>query len=130
MLKIYSPRRSGATPEGRPVGANRRIIRRRRNLSAKNLVGVDLSHVNLSKVNLTGANLSKVNLTGANLTGSDLSGVKLVNANLTKSVMSEANLTEANLKDARHFNTSDTTGAIFCRTIMPDGSANNSGCSQ
>jgi len=39
-----------------------------------------------------------------------------------------ANLTGANVKGAKYFNTADTTLAIVCRTIMPDGSTNNSGC--
>ena len=57
-------------------------------------------------------------MAGANLTGANLNG-----ANLT-----DANLMGANLNDAKNFNTADTTGAKFCKTIMPDGSTNNSGC--
>ena len=72
----------------------------------------------LSGVNLKGAYLYAANLTGANLTGAWLSGVNLT----------DANLTGADLTDAENFNTANTTGAKFCKTIMPDGTTNNSGC--
>ncbi len=61
----------------------------------------------LSGVDLVGVKLTKANLTGADLTGADLAG-----ANLGK-----ANLTGANL-----------IGAKFCKTTMPDGAVNYSGC--
>ena len=46
--------------------------------------------------------------------------------------MWEVNLTNANLTDA-NFSFADIEdaildGAIFCRTTMPDGTENNSGC--
>ena len=62
--------------------------------------------------------LSNANLRGANLFMANLRGADLTNANLTK----------AKLENAENFNTADTTGAIFCRTIMPDASLNKSGC--
>ena len=65
----------------------------------------------------------KCDFSWALLMNDDLSGVNLREANL-----SGANLTEANLEDVLHFYSVDTTGATFCRTIMPDGSTNNSGC--
>ena len=65
----------------------------------------------------------KCDFSWALLMNDDLSGVNLREANL-----SGANLTEENLEDALHFYSVDTTGATFCRTIMPDGSTNNSGC--
>ena len=46
------------------------------------------------------------------LTSADLSGTDLSGANLSGTDLIEANL----------------TGTIFCDTIMPDGSRNNSGC--
>ena len=58
----------------------------------------------------------------------DLSGVNLTEANLSGANLVGANLTEANLEDALHFYSVDTTGATLWRTIMPDGSTNNSGC--
>ncbi len=81
-----------------------------------------------------GANLSGCNLTLANLSGKDLYAVNLTDANLTYATLTDANLTYANLTGA------NLTGAIlagailrdtlFCRTTMPDGTINNSGCPQ
>jgi uncharacterized protein YjbI with pentapeptide repeats len=70
------------------------------------------------KCDLSGTNLEGANLTGANLKHAYLNGTNLTNTNLTKT----------DLEYAKNFFTADTTGAIFCRTIMPDGSTNNSGC--
>ena len=78
----------------------------------------DLSGVNLKGAYLYAENLTRANLTGANLTRAWLSGVNLT----------DANLTGADLTDAENFNTANTTGAKFCKTVMPDGSTNNSGC--
>ena len=64
------------------------------------------------KCDLSGANLTEARLDGANLTGANLK-----EANLTDVILIGANLDGA-----------DTTGAIFCRTIMPDGSKNKSEC--
>jgi uncharacterized protein YjbI with pentapeptide repeats len=92
-------------------------------LSLANLKGANLTKANLEKAELWGAGLTKANLKEANLKFAILVRADLTGANLTK-----ANLTEANLKDAKGFNTSDTSGAVFCKTIMPDGSENNSAC--
>ena len=67
--------------------------------------------------------LSRVNLKGAYLYAANLTGAWLSGVNLT-----DANLTGADLTDAENFNTANTTGAKFCKTIMPDGTTNNSGC--
>ena len=67
----------------------------------------DLSDVRLSKVDLKGANLIKVNLSLAYLDKIDLTGENLTGANLTGAIMK---------------------GVVFCVTIMPDGTTNNSGC--
>ena len=61
-------------------------------------------------------------LSGANLAGADLSGASLQGA-----ILGDACLVDADLSGA------DVDGVlfdevIFCRTIMPDGSENNSGC--
>ena len=57
--------------------------------------------------NLSGAVLAQSNLEGADLSGADLSNIDLTGANLT-----DANITRVK----------------FCKTTMPDGTTNNSGC--
>jgi len=47
---------------------------------------------------------------------------------MTRTNLSGANLTGANLEKVDNFDTANTTNTKFCRTIMPDGSMNNSGC--
>jgi hypothetical protein len=64
---------------------------------------------NLSQANFTGAEMA-----GANLQGADLGGACLVGANLLGADLAGANL----------------DGAIFCRTLMPDGSFNDQDCGQ
>ena len=73
---------------------------------------------------LENANCKGCNLTSANLRKADASGAKLTNANLSKVCLVDADLTGANFTGA------NTSGAIFCRTRMPNGSINNSGCSK
>jgi uncharacterized protein YjbI with pentapeptide repeats len=75
------------------------------------------------KCDLTGANLKGADLTGTDLTKANLWGANLNNANLT-----DADLIDAILQNAENFNTANTTGAKFCKTIMPDGITNNAGC--
>ena len=92
----------------------------------------DLSNMNLSSATFADANFSFATLTGTNFTGSDLSLTQLgyaamKNANLTNANLSGAYLYGANLSGAV------TTGAVFtnaqyCKTVMPDGSTNNSNC--
>jgi hypothetical protein len=66
----------------------------------------------------TGCNISRANLRGANLSG----------ANLSRANLSGSCLVDANLSGATVTNTTNLYNAIFCRTTMPDGSLNNSGC--
>ena len=80
----------------------------------------------LSGIHLSGSDLE---LEGVNLSGSDLSGAWLYYAYLKGTILTNTDLTETNFETAEEFDTADTTGAIFCRTIMPDGTKNNSGCS-
>ena len=72
----------------------------------------DLSDTDCSGCILKGANLSGANLTGADLGGANLNGACIVDADLSGANMQGVT--------AEH--------AIFCRTRMPDGSTNNSGC--
>jgi uncharacterized protein YjbI with pentapeptide repeats len=79
---------------------------RRANLSSAKLYDNDLRKANFSYANLEGANLSHADLTDANFSHANLEGANL----------SHANLYNANLKNA------NLSSAIFCKTIMPDGS--------
>ena len=65
--------------------------------------------------NLSGANFTGAQMAEANFQGADLGGACLVGANLLGAAIDNS----TNLKDA-----------IFCRTLMPDGSLNDSGCDQ
>lgn len=58
----------------------------------------------------------------------DLSGAFLYDENLERTNLTNANLTTVTLVKSKNFNTAITTGAIFCSTVMPDGSKNKSGC--
>ena len=65
-----------------------------------------------------GSNLSNSNFTGAQLAGADLRGTNL----------SGACLHNANLLDAKLGASVNLGNAIFCRTLMPDGSLNDRDC--
>jgi hypothetical protein len=72
--------------------------------------------------NLAGANFKGSNLGSANFSGATLTNADFRSANLDKACFVDANLTGAKLAGA------NTGTAIFCRTTMPDGLVNNSGC--
>ena len=67
---------------------------------------------------MRGANLSNANFTGADLEGADLRGANL----------SGACFVDANLRNATLGSSANLGGAIFCNTVMPDGSVDDSGC--
>ena len=73
--------------------------------------GVDLFAVQ------DGADLRSVRLREAFLAFANLGGADLSDANLVGAILVKANLDGAFLRSA-----------ILCKTIMPDGSVNNSGC--
>lgn len=82
---------------------------------------------NLRRADFSGANLHLANFTGAylreaNLTGADLGDAVLQNANLKGAVLAGANLKGAKVDGAKW------DEAKFCKTIMPDGAVNDSGC--
>jgi uncharacterized protein YjbI with pentapeptide repeats len=62
----------------------------------------------------SGSNFSNADLSGADFQGALLDGACLVGADLHKAHLDTSTLLE---------------GAIFCNTIMPDGSINDTGCS-
>lgn len=90
-------------------------------LSGANLSDTNLENANLRSTCLVEANFSKANLTNAQLKYADLSGANLENANLNNVSLAETNLTGTNFVSAQWQNI-DTESALFCHTIMPDGS--------
>jgi len=96
-----------------------------------NLSGAVMSLANMGErpmekrtllTNFEDANLRRADLSGANLHMANFSNAYLRETNLTGADLSEAVLLKANMKDAV------LTGTKFCKTIMPDGAVNNSGC--
>jgi hypothetical protein len=87
--------------------------------SGANLVGCDFSHSDL----VTGEDLSGANLSGASLRGADATG-----ANLRKANLGRACLVDADLSGAALDGTTNLKGAVFCRTRLPNGKVNNTGC--
>lgn len=103
----------------------------------------DLSGADLSGARLRGANLRHAVLTGTNFRGADLSprpdaswlrffrgkfeehgGV----TDLTGASVEGADFTDANLTGAKLSRTKRIDSAIFCNTVMPDGTISNAGC--
>ena len=123
------------------------------NLSETNLSGANLSNAEFINSKIYGTNFSGANLmnssfvltkhsrfadfTAANLSGANLRNMKLdnlrftnlKNANLMYTDLSEAELQGADLSDAITIG-AKLDGAIFCNTIMPDGTLNNSDCNE
>jgi hypothetical protein len=99
------PPGAGKTPPPPPPGAGKTPPPF--NLSARDLVGVDLSGRMLAGADLSGKNLIGANLSQANLAGANLSKANLVGTNLSGANLAGANLTKANLVGA------DLTGAIL-----------------
>ena len=86
------------------------------------LNGSNFSNTNWTGSNLTSAELEQANFTGANLTGVNFAEAFMWEVNLTNANLTDANLSFADIEDAI------LEGTIFCRTTMPDGTENNSGC--
>tara|TARA_Y100001960_G_C14505279_1_gene743696 strand:+ start:369 stop:683 length:315 start_codon:yes stop_codon:yes gene_type:complete len=64
----------------------------------------------------------KCNLKKTNLSGVDLTGANLIGADLTNADLSSADLRKVNLDRTK------LSGAVLCKTIMPGGKEDNSGC--
>jgi uncharacterized protein YjbI with pentapeptide repeats len=93
--------------------------------------GGNFTEANMSEANIfstfEGSNLTDANMTGANLDsvfarGADLSGVNLTDADLGESHFEDANLSGAQTSGL------NWASATFCRTVMPNGTDNSSGC--
>lgn len=87
------------------------------------------AHANLQGANLAGEELAGANFTGANLKNADFTQADLENATLAYANLANTNFSEADLTGA-NLNGTNYNEAIFCDTIMPDGSANDLDCSQ
>lgn len=74
-----------------------------------------------------GVNLANQLLSGANLSGADLTDANLRGAQIVKVDMAGTDLTGADLEGA-FFSGGYPQGATFCRTTMPDGTEQSSGC--
>jgi hypothetical protein len=76
------------------------LLRASRDLSGKNLSGLNLVGVNLSKCNLKGVDLSNANLERADLGESDLERANLAGANLSMASFKLSGMIGANLENA------------------------------
>lgn len=85
-----------------------------------------LINANLNHADMRGANLRAADLRHADLRGANISGANLRKADLSGADLSGANLYKADLTDAKLRGESGL--ARLCKTIMPDGSLNNTGC--
>lgn len=104
-----------ANAQGEPCWrAGACILKKGANVSRCNLAG----YTSTTPLDCTGCNISRANLRGANLSG----------ANLTRANLSGSCLVNATLSGATIANNTNLANAVFCNTVMPDGSINNSGC--
>jgi uncharacterized protein YjbI with pentapeptide repeats len=101
-----------------------------------NLSGAVMSLANMGErpmekrtllTNFEDANLRRADLSGANLHLANFSNAYLRETNFTGADLSDAVLSSANLKGAV-LTGANLKGAKFCKTIMPDGAVNDSGC--
>jgi hypothetical protein len=82
----------------------------------------------LSQIDGRGADFSGADLRASSLSGACLSGADLRGADLRGASLEAACLVDANLSGAKVDRSTNLTQAIFCRTVMPDGSTNDAGC--
>jgi Pentapeptide repeats (8 copies) len=93
----------------------------------KRTLVTNFEDANLRRTDFSGANLHMANFTNAylreaNLSGADLSDAVLLNANMKGAVLAGTNLKGAKMDGAK------LDDAKFCKTVMPDGAVNDSGC--
>lgn len=106
-------------------------------LEGADFIGADLSNAEIKNVDLTDANFASSNLYYTNFKNSNLTDTFFLETDLSYTNLKNVNLTRAKFKKANLYYT-DLTGANlsdavfedskFCKTIMPDGIVNNSGC--
>lgn len=102
------------------------------NVSGASLAGIDAQGSNLQRVNGQDtmfssagqpANWSRVNFAGACLQGARFNAADLRATNFGAACLVDADITGARTDASTNFHS-----ALFCRTTMPDGSRNDSGC--
>ncbi len=94
--------RAAACIPGKNTNVSRCDLSRYASFPSQDSAGSNLSRANLSGVSARGVDFARANLSGACLVDADFTGANFKNANLAN--------------------------AIFCRTSMPDGRIENSGC--
>jgi hypothetical protein len=105
------------------------------NLSGADLRGVTLDHSNLSRVAFEGADLSAANLSSSDLESAVLTNATLDRTNLSNTKLNQANFTGADLTDATlrgattTANVNQFAATIRCRTVLPNGTIDNTSCS-
>jgi hypothetical protein len=110
--------------------ANCHVLRRSPS-GALSLIGVSLPSAVLKQADLKGADMRGANLNESDLRQADLRNAKLGGADLRSADLSGAdlrgtNLFHANLAGAKLHGKFGP--ARLCKTVMPDGSLNNSNC--
>ena len=103
-------------------------------LGGADLANASLNGASLYYASLPGASLYRASLYGANLyladlTNADLTGARLPYADLTYTSLTGANLSYADLTDAFNLaNAGDLSGVTWYKTICPNGTVTNTGC--
>ncbi len=92
------------------------------------LSDADLSYKELAGTTLTGADLRQANFMRTGLKDAFLVGADLRFANFTWADLYGTDFTDANLYGASLSGSRNLSQAIFCRTVMPDGTVSNLHC--
>lgn len=87
-----------------------------------------LAGADLRDADLHGAYVLLADLRGADLQGADLTQIHLGGTDLTGADLTDADLTGADLASPPNYPQINLTGVTYCRTTMPSGEINNSGC--
>jgi hypothetical protein len=86
---------------------------------------------NVSRCNLEGSTaFAGLDCTGCNVSRANLHDVDATGANFTRANLSGSCLVDADFSGATFANNTNLYNAIFCRTTMPGGGINNSGCNK
>ena len=92
------------------------------------LSDADFSYKELAGTTLTGADLRQASFTRTGLKNAILIGADLRSANFTWADLHGTDFTDANLYGASLSGSRNLSRAIFCRTVMPDGTVSNLHC--